>query len=37
MGLGGNCTSLAPGKEKIKPKVLLVNLRLKVVEYFNVR
>ena len=29
MGLGGNCTSLAPGKEKITPKVVKFKKKVK--------
>ena len=36
MGLGGNCTSLAPGKEKIKPNVFYIKKRLKAVEFLDV-
>ena len=36
MGLGGNCTSLAPGKEKVIPKVKYINSRNKVIIICNI-
>jgi len=37
MGLGGNCTSLAPGKEKLVPKVKNIKFRLNPVGSSDVK